>query len=171
MNPAISCPKCGRTYQVGVEWQGRQVQCQQCGAAFVVNLPPVNPSPYAPPTVSPAWPAPATNAWSAGCENPSGGPTNRQMRLGAAAALPLMLLGWLAAMFGVKHPTTGAIALTALAPFVFCFSIAALIDPNLPRAAGKFGGHLSARYKLAAGAVALGAAVVGGLSLWWRMSR
>ena len=165
MNQVINCPKCGRAYQVGVELQGRQVQCQQCGTPFVVALPAANPAPQ-------AWPAPSSTAsgWSVGSDNPSGGPTNRQMRIGAAAALPIMFLGWLASMFGMKEPSPAAIALSALAPLVFFFSIAALIDPNLPRAAGKFGGHLSLQYKLTASAVALGAAAIGGLSLWWRMS-
>jgi hypothetical protein len=77
--------------------------------------------------------------------------------MGAAVCIPLVILGMLLAFFAMRDLTIGAVMLVALGPFVVFFGIAALVDPDIARAASKFGGHLPTRYKLIALAVGLAA--------------
>jgi len=126
---------------------GSRVKCAQCGATFLVQA---NPYQDFPPPQS--WPPP-----SAGLA--SSGPTDRQFRIGAAALLPIIGLGMLAALFAMQDLTMGAVVIIGLGPFAIFYGIAALIDPNIVRAAGKFGTHLPVRYKLIALGVGLAALV------------
>jgi predicted Zn finger-like uncharacterized protein len=188
----IGCPKCGKKYQVGDNLAGKQVRCQQCSTAFVAaaqqpatpaadpladlslaSLPATSaPNPLGPavnplgaPT-SPLGPAPAgasQSAWKQqGVSNPSGGPTDKAMRLGSVAMVALGLF-----LFGINFvmdKTQGAIYLAPLflAPLALILGIAGVINPNVVRAAGKYGGHLPWQYKaIGIGLVCLSLVITG----------
>ncbi len=53
MNKTISCPHCGRQYNVSSEWAGKQVMCKNCGNDFQIPLPPAKPIPPANPIPEP----------------------------------------------------------------------------------------------------------------------
>jgi hypothetical protein len=175
----IACTKCGKQYQVAEHAVGKQVRCQQCATVFTVaapapvaaldplgdlslaSLPPADPLRFPAlggGTLNGALPAASANAQSTaawhqhGVENPSGGPPDMAMRLvsGGLAAIGLFLL---AANF-ILDQTRGEIYLAPLllAPLALILGIAGVINPNVVRAAGKYGGHLSWHYK-AIGAV------------------
>ncbi|MFO0819096.1 MAG: hypothetical protein U1A77_14215 [Pirellulales bacterium] len=185
MPVVTGCPKCGQQYQVADSFLGQNVNCPQCGAVFVVRSPQVPPS-------GPAMPSAATPPWAQGYPPPTGwsppgnpyassatnifeqGPTDRQIRLGGLVMIPLMILGMLAAAFGQKQMTTGGATLLGIGPFGLFYAIAALIDPNIVRAAGKYGKHLPARYKMIAGAIGV-VALITGLTLsyltWSRIAQ
>lgn len=177
MPVVTGCPKCGQQYQVADSFLGQNVNCPQCGAVFVVRAPQVPPSGPAMPTA--ATPTAATPPGAQGYPPPTGwsgsaspysapagysfeqGPTDKQFRLGALVLIPLVILGMLAAAFGQKQMTTGGATLLGIGPFGLFYAIAALIDPNIVRAAGKYGKHLPARYKMIAGAIGVVALITG----------
>ena len=174
MDRQTTCPHCGRSYSVDASWWGRQVQCSQCSQSFTVGA-----SSPATGSAAPAAPAPAhpyshiQPPTGPRVDNPLGGPTNRQFRLGAAVGLPIVVLGMLAALFAMRDLNLGAVFIVAFGPFGICFGLAALVDPDIVRAAGKFGGHLPARYRLIAGLIGL-VALLGSLALayvvWSRLT-
>lgn len=91
------------------------------------------------------------------------GPTDAQFRIGAIALIPIMLLGMGVSIATWKGPEMPRLIVLGLGPFAIFYSIAALIDPNIVRAAGKFGAHLPSRYKIIAGVIGLGALIASGL--------
>lgn len=99
------------------------------------------------------------------------GPTDRQFRMGAAALIPIVGLGMLAAIFGIEQVNMAAVTVVGLGPFGIFYGIAALIDPNIVRAAGKNGGHLPSRYRWIAGAIGLAALACSLPLAWLMMSR
>ena len=84
---------------------------------------------------------------SASVSNPSGGPTDVGMRLGACGMLGFAMLLTLVSV--VIHAFTGTVYMIVigLVPFLFGLGITALISPNVVRAMGQFGGHLPKYYK------------------------
>lgn len=42
--PTIACPACNKSYTVGPEFNGKQVQCNSCNKTFVVQFPAVGPT-------------------------------------------------------------------------------------------------------------------------------
>lgn len=96
-------------------------------------------------------------------------PSCRRSALHALAALiavPLSILGTILVL-AIKDVGTKGLIILAFVPFVVCFGVAGLIDPNIFRAAGKYGSQLPARYKLIVGAVGLAALAISGcLSAW-----
>ena len=172
----VVCDSCGKTYNLREELLGKRVKCAGCGNAFVAK--PVSQerqTPDAPATPAvvgqekqPAQadvdePAPTSVATP---QETVEGPTDRQFRLGALIAVPLCILGTILVLVFQDVGVKGLIILL-LGPFVVCFGIAGMIDPNIIRAAGKYGSHLPARYKLIAGAVGLVALAISGcLSAW-----
>lgn len=103
----------------------------------------------------------------------SNGPTDKQFRIGAAVVMPLIALGMVVALFARKDLTMAALVVVAMGPFALFYGAAALVDPNIVRAAGKFGTHLPVRYKRIAVGVGLAALVCSlGLAfiLWSRLT-
>jgi hypothetical protein len=96
---------------------------------------------------SPGGFGPAAAMGPTGVSNPMGGPTDAMMRIvcGAMLAGGIVLIGGSLAMFAA----TGSfyIAVVALAPLALILGVAGLISPNVIRAVGKYGGHLSWHYK------------------------
>jgi hypothetical protein len=82
-----------------------------------------------------------------GVSNPLGGPTDAMMRIVSGA----MLAGGIVLIVGsmAMYATTGSFYLVAvaLAPLALLLGTAGLISPNVVRAVGKYGGHLSWHYK------------------------
>lgn len=171
MSVRVTCPQCGQGYDVAETMLGSRVQCRKCQAAFVVQVPaaagPLPPA-YGAPPPGPAGlgGAPMAGPWSNGPAQQ--GPTDRQFRLGSAVLIPIVGLGMLAALFGAQHVNLAVVTVVCLGPFGIFFGIAALIDPNIVRAAGKFGSHLPSRYKWIAAGVGL-AALLCSLPLAWLM--
>lgn len=85
--------------------------------------------------------------------------TDRQIRIGSAAVVPLTLLGMAAAyhLLSRDELTTGGLVVLGLGPFGLFYGIAGLICPDVIRAASKYGAHLPLKYKLIAAAVGIGA--------------
>lgn len=178
MSMRVTCPQCGHGYDVAESMAGSHVQCRKCQAAFVIQAPVATgpmPTQYGTPPGpqfgAPTGPmgAPMAGPWSTGPAQQ--GPTDRQFRLGAAVLVPIVGLGMLAALFGMKHVNMGAVTVVGLGPFGIFFGIAALIDPNIVRAAGKFGTHLPSRYKWIAAGVGLAALACSLPLAWLMMSR
>ena len=149
MSDYVTCTRCGCQNALAQGQGANQSKCAKCGAplAGAADTSPANP--YQPP------PAIAQTASSP----PHGGPTDKQFRIGSAVAVPLIMLGMLAAVFGGQGPSVGVAVVIGLGWFIVFFGIAALFDPNIVRAAGKFGTHLPRRYKLIAAAIGLAALV------------
>lgn len=146
---AIQCFQCGQQFSAADNLMGQQVQCPRCRGVFVVGPSvPVQPAAFNALDRPPATHQPLVD-----------GPTDAQFRMGAAVCIPLMLIGMAIAVATWKGPTMAPLVIVGLGPFVLFCSIAALIDPNIARAAGKYGTHLPARYKLIAGLVGLAALV------------
>jgi predicted Zn finger-like uncharacterized protein len=96
---------------------------------------------------APAYVPARSNAASARISNPSGGPTDLQMRLACCGMLALgiaIIVGSLA-----LEATQGTVYLgiLILAPLMLVLGVAGLISPNVVRAVGKYGGHLPWHYK------------------------
>jgi predicted Zn finger-like uncharacterized protein len=161
----IQCPKCAKRYQVADAVAGKQVRCQQCQTAFVAAVPAPAVAPLAPAdpfggsdplaklpgVTSPLGGqvlatnpyAPASPVSAAGVSNPSGGPTDAMMRVISGA----MLAAGLVMVVATLATETVYLAIIALAPLALILGTAGLISPNVVRAVGKYGGHLSWHYK------------------------
>jgi predicted Zn finger-like uncharacterized protein len=157
---AIQCPSCSKRYEVADSFRDKRVRCKQCGQTFTAASPAM-----AAPAANHAgddWlgaelsqlsspaaaaPQPIQQTATTSVSNPSGGPTDAQMRLVCCGmlALGLVVLVATAAMQAVQ----GVVSLTILmlTPLMFVLGIAGLISPNVVRACGKYGGHLPPRYK------------------------
>ena len=90
---------------------------------------------------------PAPSGSSSGVSNPSGGPTDAVMRMvsgGMLAAGIVMVVASIA-----MNAANGSVylAVIGLAPLALILGTAGLISPNVVRAVGKYGGHLSWHYK------------------------
>lgn len=160
MSITTACPKCGKKYQVADHLAGKQARCQQCSTLFSVAaaLPqdPLAGLPLAP--VNPLGTLPASThapASRAEVSNPSGGPNDTTMRIASAFMIVMGLILFVANL--VMDQTQGAIYIAPLllAPIALILGIAGVINPNVVRAAGKYGGHLPWQYK------AIGLALVG----------
>jgi predicted Zn finger-like uncharacterized protein len=87
------------------------------------------------------------SAASAGISNPSGGPTDVQMRLVCGgmvlAGIVLAVVSW------AMQAATGTVylAVIMLVPLSLVLGIAGLISPNVVRSVGKYGGHLPWHFK------------------------
>jgi hypothetical protein len=88
-----------------------------------------------------------------GVSNPSGGPTDAVMRMVCGGMLAGGLLMVAITVGMLAHDGSVYVALVALAPLAILLGIAGLISPNVVRAVGKYGGHLSWQYKAAGYAV------------------
>jgi predicted Zn finger-like uncharacterized protein len=109
-----------------------------------------------PPSAAAANPyAPALPVVVTGVSNPSGGPTDMVMRLVSGAMLAAGIIMAVASL--AMNAAGGGIylAVVGLAPLALILGTAGLISPNVVRAVGKYGGHLSWHYK------AIGYAVLG----------
>lgn len=171
MSILVACSQCGKQYNVGEGLLGKRLKCAGCGTAFVVQAA-VGEEAADPLLADPASPDAADSRQTPGLGNPypsskpgrpqtrlhpADGPTDRQFRIGAAVCISLVILGMLLAFFALRDLTIGARTLVAIGPFVVFFGIAALVDPDIARAATKFGGHLPRRYKRIVRAVGLAA--------------
>ena len=168
----IQCPNCSKRYQVADAVAGKQVRCQQCQTAFVAaaSAPAPAVAPLAPhdpfgasdplagadlsqlPAVaSPLGRLshPASPGGVAGVSNPSGGPTDTGMRLVSGAMLAVGILLVVASLAINAATGTVYLAVIGLAPLALILGTAGLISPNVVRAVGKYGGHLSWHYKAA----------------------
>jgi len=174
----IACDKCGKKYQVPDQLAGKQVRCQQCAATFTVAAPLQMAleelDPLADVTLSSLPAAANPLGAAAGAASPShgkqsaggnvsGGPTDPVMRgvsCGLAAAGLVMLVGNF-----MLDRTMGQIYILPLilAPLGLILGIAGVISPNVVRAAGKYGGHLSWHYKAIAAALLVLSLVASGL--------
>lgn len=85
--------------------------------------------------------------------------------------MPIVSLGMLAAFFVMRGQSIASVTVIGLGWFVVFFGIAALVDPNIPRAAGKFGSHLPRRYKLIAGLIGLVALLCSLASSYYVLTR
>ena len=96
----------------------------------------------------------------------AGGPSDKQMRMGAVGGIAAALVGMALVMAFESIGVPGLIVM-AMGPVVLCFGLAALWDPNIVRAAGKYGDHLPKRYKLIAVLVGIVSLVLSGLLAVW----
>jgi len=187
---SVACDACGKTYKLKPELLGKRVKCAACGAAFVASATAGDARPAAA-SAQPAGsavaaakqPFPAVNSQArpaspnkiASPNKPASptkalaspeGPTDRQLRFWSLVGVPGAVVGVILVLV-MRDLGTKGLFILAFAPFAFCFGIAALIDPNIIRAAGKYGKHLPKRYKLIAGAVGVVALAISGcLSTW-----
>ncbi len=107
---------------------------------------------------TPGWNQSAASARQT-VSNPSGGPTDVQMRLVCGGMLGMGLILVLASFFLEAATGTVYLAAVLMVPLTLVVGIAGLISPNVVRAMGKYGGHLPFRYK------ALGWGLMGGAFL------
>jgi len=170
----ISCPQCQKIYRVGEQTAGKQVRCQQCKAVFVAQaaaapLPdplaeiaalPAPANPLGPRVTTPIQPPAAAPA----------GPSDAVMRM-LSAGMTVLGLVLLVGTF-VMDRSQGMIYLAplALAPLSLILGITGVISPNVVRAAGKYGGHLSWHYKAVAWGLMGLYLVVTLLLLGWALS-
>lgn len=177
MSLVLHCPSCSSRYQVTDSTAGKRVRCQKCGTNFTASsagtLPELAPLqtvdplgsltgadlatlPAAPVSAprplsdNPIWGAalaPAPGWREAGVSNPSGGPTDTQMRLVCCGMLVLAAILAIASL--ALHASTGTVYLAVIVflPLMLVLGIAGLISPNVVRAVGKYGGHLPLHYK------------------------
>lgn len=149
----ITCPQCEKSYRVGDQTAGKQVRCQQCHAVFVAQAAAPLPDPLADIVALPAAPNPlgarATMPQQPPDDAPAG-PSDAAMRI-VSAGMTVLGLVLLLATF-VMDQTQGMIYLMplAIAPLSLILGVAGMISPNVVRAAGKYGGHLSWHYKAVA---------------------
>lgn len=117
------------------------------GSLPSVVPPPGHSSPLGAPVSTSSKSFPGAFGGSAGVSNPSGGPTDKVMRLVSGGMLAAGILMVVATL--VMNAKTGTVylAIIALAPLALILGTAGLISPNVVRAVGKYGGHLSWHYK------------------------
>jgi predicted Zn finger-like uncharacterized protein len=177
----IQCPRCSRRYRVAEGHAGKQVQCSQCGGAFVAQAanPQQNQASAAQSTsladvnlsALPAATAPSSLHNDAPqpdrVTNPLGGPTDFQMRVGSVGVLAAGLLLSVASLgMAVTQESVSLVAVLVI-PLALVLGTAGLISPNVVRAIGKYGGHLSWRYKAAGfGALTLSLLLMALLGAW-----
>jgi hypothetical protein len=94
---------------------------------------------------------------------PVDGPTDQHFRMGGAVAIGAGLLA-IILVIALDYLNTKGMIVFVTAPFAVFLGLAAVIDPNIGRALGKYGLHLPVRSKLIAGAFA-GAALICSLGL------
>lgn len=94
-------------------------------------------------------------ASAGGVSNPSGGPTDFTMRLVCGGMVAGSVFLGIATLVMLATTDTVYLAIVALIPLFFMLGVAGLISPNVVRAVGKYGGHLSWQYK------AIGYAILG----------
>ena len=93
------------------------------------------------------------------------GPSDKVMRLVGAGLIPVALIGLALCIATWDEMSVPKLMLIVFAPFALAYGAAAVVDPNIVRAAGKYGEHLPGKYKLIALAVGLVAlALSGGLA-------
>lgn len=167
MSISITCDQCGKQYNVTEDLAGKRAKCKQCGAVLVI--PSAQPAPDADSPLadlsalvdaeesSPSAPIPRPLATVRRSEpsRPVDGPSDKQFRRGMAVFLPLMILGMALCVATRRRLSVGALMLIAMGPIAIVYGIAGLFDPNIFRAAGKYGGHLPFRTKLIAVLVGL----------------
>jgi predicted Zn finger-like uncharacterized protein len=157
----VDCPHCAKRYRVDESVGGKRVRCQQCGNTFTAQSAASPPAPNPPagdlwselglpqtppqPTMA-SYHAVAANA---GISNPSGGPTDAQMRLVCCGMLALVVVVVLGSMVLEAAQGVVYLGILVLMPLMLVLGIAGLISPNVVRAAGKYGGHLPKHYKVA----------------------
>ena len=156
MSISIACDQCGKQYTVADELAGKRAKCKECGNTLVI-APPQAPAASDPPPADPSAP---DNADTEAPTSPVGGPTDKQMRIGAIVCLPLAILGLVLTVATCNKPDIARLLLIVFGPFAVTYSIAALIDPNLVRAVGKYGKHLSLRYKLVSSVFGIVAVII-----------
>ena len=115
--------------------------------------PVANPLGTPPAATGRSWPAIGT--WQPDPSNPSGGPTDLQMRLVCCGMLALGVVVSVGSFVLQAAQGTVYLGIVMLMPLMFVLGIAGLISPNVVRAVGKYGGHLPWHYK------AIGWAVIG----------
>lgn len=160
MSLIISCPNCSKRYQVADKLGGKRVRCQQCGTDFTVATMAI--SPPAPLATTDMWtdadlsqmpvlpasgPLRSGSAQPAGVSNPSGGPTDAQMRLVCCGMLALALVLSVGTVAMEAAQGTVVLGIVVLVPLMLVLGVAGLISPNVVRAVGKYGGHLPWHYK------------------------
>ena len=160
MSLIISCPNCSKRYQVADKLGGKRVRCQQCGTDFTAATMAI--SPPAPLATTDMWtnadlsqlPAlPASgplrrgSAQAAGVSNPSGGPTDAQMRLVCCGMLTLAMVISVGSLAMEAAQGTVFLGIVVLVPLMLVLGATGLISPNVVRAIGKYGGHLPRHYK------------------------
>ncbi len=90
---------------------------------------------------------PAPSPSQPGVSNPSGGPTDAKMRLASGVMLGVGVFLVLASVAMFAATGSFYLIVLGLAPLAILIGIAGLISPNVVRAIGKYGGHLSWHYK------------------------
>jgi predicted Zn finger-like uncharacterized protein len=140
------------------------------GGLDLAQLPALPASPQQQAATNPAWNAgfPAQPSLASAfpssfgrTENPSGGPTDMQMRLVCAGMLVFGLILAIGSMILLANTGTVYLAAGVLIPLMIVLGIAGLISPNVVRAVGKYGGHLEWHYKaLGYGALVLSFALM-----------
>lgn len=171
---SFACDNCGKTFAMRPELLGKRVKCSGCGNVFVVeqqtcDFPASDVVTQRTEMTQPGSSVPDVEAaresslfhmdWERG-------PTDRQFRVGSVVGIAMTILGTLLVLSFERFGIKGLIIL-ALGPFVVFYGFAALVDPNIARAVGKYGKHLPTRYKIIGGVIGLAAlAVSGGMSAW-----
>ena len=173
----IQCPKCAKRYQVADAVAGKQVRCQQCQTAFVASAAPRRRGWLPRRSRRPIPSRPECTLWAIPWEHRSAGhlaggsarELSIRLRRGhrsAAYQIPpagptdvVMRTGQRRNAGGRTHhdgrqprddsPRNGTVylAVIGLAPLALILGTAGLISPNVVRACGKYGGHLSWHYK------------------------
>src|SRR4029453_7074741 len=87
------------------------------------------------------------SAASTRVSNPSGGPTDLQMRLVCCGMLALGIAIMVGSVALEAAQGTVYLGILILAPLMLVLGIAGLISPDVVRACGKYGGHLPWHYK------------------------
>jgi hypothetical protein len=95
----------------------------------------------------PATPALRYGSVKADVSNPSGGPTDVQMRLACCGMLALVLLVFLGSLVLEAAQGIVFLGIVVLVPLMLVLGVTGLISPDVVRAVGKYGGHLPWRYK------------------------
>jgi len=171
---AFACEQCGKMFAMRPELLGKRVKCAGCGNVFVVKEQQCDSlandaATHRTEMAQPEAPVPDVEAagesslfhWDS-----ERGPTDRQFRVGSLFVIAVTILGTLLVMTFEKIDIKGLIIL-AFGPFAVFYGFAALVDPNIARAVGKYGKHLSMRYKIIGGVIGVAAlAVSGAMSTW-----
>ena len=137
MNISVTCNQCGKQYDVADNLAGKLAKCRLCGETLA--MPSADPPTAADP--------------QSDSSPQAGEPSDRQFRIGAATLLLAMVVGIPLCVATFDWHDTHYLMMIAIGPIVAAYSIAGLIDPDLVRAAGRFGGHLPLRCKVISGLI------------------